>query len=300
MQEVKVLELFAGYGGGSFALGKAGIKHKVVGFSEIDKFAIKLYQHNFPMVKNFGDIKNINADKLPDFDLLLGGFPCQSFSIAGKRLGFDDERGNLIFDVLRIAKIKKPSFMLLENVKGLVSHNKGETLKIIISELEALGYFVKYKVLNSKFFGTPQSRPRLYIFCSLNKVDFEFPYKQKLNYFVENLLDEEVEEKYFIENPKFLKRIYDKKRLAKQYSAINPKIAITLLTRHYDNWDGNFIQTEDGRTRKLTEKESFRLMGFFKDEIKINVSMTQCYKLAGNGWDINLVSQILENIPWGK
>jgi len=134
-----------------------------VGYSEIDKYAIQIYQSKFPEHKNYGDITKINAKELPDFDLFVGGFPCQAFSIAGKRGGFDDTRGTLFFDCARILKEKQPRNFILENVKGLLSHDNGRTFKTIINTLTELGYCVEWQVLNAKNFGVPQNRERVFI-----------------------------------------------------------------------------------------------------------------------------------------
>lgn len=134
-----------------------------VGYSEIDKHAIEIYQKRFPEHKNYGDITKIKPNKLPNFDLLVGGFPCQAFSIAGKRKGFEDTRGTLFFDIARILRSKKPRLVLLENVKGLLSHDNGDTFKTIISTLAKLGYDIQWQVLNSKNFGVPQNRERVFI-----------------------------------------------------------------------------------------------------------------------------------------
>jgi DNA (cytosine-5)-methyltransferase 1 len=134
-----------------------------VGYSEIDKFAIQIYQKHFPKHENYGDINLVRAYDLPDFDLLVGGFPCQSFSIAGKRKGFEDTRGTLFFEIARILRKKQPRLVLLENVKGLLSHDEGRTFRIIISTLDELGYDIQWQVLNSKNFGVPQNRERVFI-----------------------------------------------------------------------------------------------------------------------------------------
>ncbi|MBL7799831.1 MAG: DNA (cytosine-5-)-methyltransferase [Chitinophagales bacterium] len=157
---INYLSLFSGIGGFEKGIGR---KATCIGFSEIDPFAIQIYQNQFPNHKNYGDITTIKAETLPDFDLLVGGFPCQSFSIAGNRKGFADRRGHLFFDIARIINIKKPTYLLLENVKGLLSHNKGKTFKIIITTLDELGYDCQWEVLNSKHFGLAQNRQRVYI-----------------------------------------------------------------------------------------------------------------------------------------
>jgi DNA (cytosine-5)-methyltransferase 1 len=134
-----------------------------VGYSEIDKHAILTYEHHYPNHKNYGDATKINPEELPDFDVLCGGFPCQSFSIAGKRMGFEDTRGTLFFDIARIIKIKRPCFLFLENVKGLLSHDNGRTFATILATLNELGYDAEWEVLNSKHFGVPQNRERVFI-----------------------------------------------------------------------------------------------------------------------------------------
>ncbi len=134
-----------------------------VGYSEIDKYAIQIFEKHYPKIKNYGDITKINVSELPEFEMLVGGFPCQSFSIAGKRGGFKDTRGTLFFEIARIAKAKRPRLLFLENVKGLLSHNEGNTFATIISTLDELGYDCQWQVLNSKNFGVPQNRERVFI-----------------------------------------------------------------------------------------------------------------------------------------
>lgn len=134
-----------------------------IGFSEIDKYAVQIYQKHFPDHKNYGDITKIDTRELPDFDLLVGGFPCQAFSIAGKRKGFDDTRGTLFFEIARILRDKRPRLFLLENVKGLLSHDNGKTFATIIATLDELGYDLQWQVLNSKNHGVPQNRERIFI-----------------------------------------------------------------------------------------------------------------------------------------
>lgn len=159
---MKYLSLFSGIGG--FEVG-IGPNHECVGYSEIDKYAIQIYQRHFPEHKNYGDIKTINASDLPDFDLLVGGFPCQPFSIAGSRKGFDDRRGTLFFDIARIIKTKRPKYLLLENVGGLLSHDNGRTYKTILSEIAKLGYDTEAMVFNSVHFNTAP-RKRVYMFAA--------------------------------------------------------------------------------------------------------------------------------------
>lgn len=157
------IDLFAGIGG--FRLGMTRAGFTPVGWCEIDKHAQKTYRANFNTEGEWfaDDITKIEPREMPDFDILCGGFPCQAFSIAGKRRGFSDTRGTLFFEVARIAKEKQPRFLFLENVKGLLSHNKGETFLTILSTLDELGYDCQWQVLNSKDFGVPQNRERVFI-----------------------------------------------------------------------------------------------------------------------------------------
>ncbi len=134
-----------------------------VGYSEIDPYAIKIYEKHFKGAKNYGDITKINAEELPDFDCLVGGFPCQAFSVAGLRRGFEDTRGTLFFDLARILQAKQPRLFVFENVKGLLSHDSGNTFRTIIATITELGYDCQWQVLNSKDFGVPQNRERIII-----------------------------------------------------------------------------------------------------------------------------------------
>src|SRR3990167_2059050 len=174
---IKLFEMFAGYGGASFGLMKAGIPFECVGYSEIDKGAIKCYEQNHKG-KNYGDCKGINPNELPDFDLLTGGFPCQDVSIAGNR-DLNKGRTNLYLEILRIAKDKKPGYMLLENVKGLLSMNLEENeilhnklIDKIVRDLKNINYGICWKVLNSKDYGIPQNRERVWFVCKYNGWEF--------------------------------------------------------------------------------------------------------------------------------
>ena len=161
---IKYFDIFAGIGGFRSGLEKAG-GFKCVGYCEIDKYAKKAYETLYDTRNEvyYDDARKIDPNELPNLDLICGGFPCQSFSIAGKRKGFSDTRGTLFFEIARIAAIKKPKYLLLENVPGLLSHNQGRTFATILSTLDELGYDVVWEVLNSADFGVPQSRKRVYI-----------------------------------------------------------------------------------------------------------------------------------------
>jgi len=304
MTKIKIFEMFAGYGGASFALKKARIRHEVIGYSEINKFAIKCYEQNHKG-KNYGDCTKINEKELPNFDLLTGGFPCQSFSIAGKGLGELDTRGTLFNDIIRIAEEKRPKYMLLENVKGLTSKRHKETFNKILNELKRIGYNVYWEILNSKDYDIPQNRERVFFVCFRKdlKKDFKFPEKEKLNLFLKDILEDEVEQKYFLSK---------KGKVIKEYTNffIFPrKKDNKLINGSYNRvWHKNYCGTLNVihplnildnklNIRKLTPKECFRLMGFLDDQINLEgLSNNQKYKLAGNGWDINLINKIMKEL----
>ena len=186
MPTVRIADLFAGMGGIRLgmhnALKKRNLQDDTVFISEIKKSAIEVYKNNFGNPDITGDITKVDAVNIPDIDYLLGGFPCQAFSYAGKRRGFEDTRGTLFFDIARILKEKRPKGFILENVEGLVTHDKGRTFETIINTLEDLGYTVSYNVLDSKDFGLAQSRKRIYIVGTNNgaKVDLNFTPKEKV------------------------------------------------------------------------------------------------------------------------
>lgn len=376
---IKVFEMFAGYGGASFALRKAGISFDCVGYSEIDKGAVKCYELNHPGVLNYGDCTKINPLEIPDFDLLTGGFPCQDVSVAGKR-DLSKNRTNLYKEILRIVEVKNPKFLLLENVKGLVSMGKERKLiDVIVNDLRRLGYDVSWKVLNSREHGTPQNRERVWFVCKKglwNLGEFSFPEREDLILTVKDLLEQEVAEKYYltekqmnrlITRERFRNEILIDKDVSPTLQAVEYKNGgkrIQLIQKHNDeirrygdisptiisrtakdnmiiepmivasrgrnpnnpndrklgsptqqrlefNSQGisNSITTVqkdnllfDGFTiRRLTPRESFRLMGFIKDEINLTgLSDSNCYKLAGNGWEIGVASKIFRRMFHGS
>lgn len=221
---MKILELFSGYGTASFALkrlAEQGIieNYECVGYSDIDKYANQCFKQNHCTNDTedklrLGDVKLVNPNELEDFDLLTGGFPCQAFSVAGKGLGELDPRGTLFYEIIRIAEVKKPKYMLLENVKGLTYKKFKSTFDKILSELDRIGYNVYWKVLNSKDYGIPQSRARVWFVCfrkDIDKMTFNFPEPVELKIFVKDILEEEVDEKYFL-NEEQIKRLIQKPR----------------------------------------------------------------------------------------
>jgi len=215
-QKLKVLELFSGYGTSSFALKRLGIPYEIIGYSDIDKYANQCFKQNHSG-KELGDIKNINPNDLEDFDLLTAGFPCQSFSVAGCMKGESDSRGTLFYEIIRIAEVKQPKFMLLENVKGLTCRKFKPTFNKILSELRRIGYNVYWKVLNSKNYGIPQSRERIWFVCFRRDIDvpmrFQFPEPRKLKIFIKDILESQVDKKYYLSpllQERFIKYLEEK------------------------------------------------------------------------------------------
>jgi DNA-cytosine methyltransferase len=205
--------MFSGFGGAEFALRKANIEYECVGYSEIDKNAIKCYDQNFSGVKNYGDCSKIDPEQIPDFDLLTGGFPCQDVSLAGNR-DLSKGRTNLYLEVLRIAKSKKPTYLLLENVKGLLSMETDEGMLVdkIIRDLKSIGYGVAWKVLNTKEYGIPQNRERIWFVCKYGGwefMEFMFPEKVKLTILLADILEQEPDQKYYLK-PHQVERIIER------------------------------------------------------------------------------------------
>ena len=311
MKKIKVFEAFAGYGGASFGLKKAKIPHEVIGFSEIDKFASELYSKNFPKVKSYGDITKINPEDLPDFDLFTGGFPCQPFSQVGLGKGEQDTRGTLFHNILEICKIKRPKHILLENVKGLLTKRHEKTLNTIIENLQELGYEVTYKLLNSKDYGIPQNRERVWIYAYYGKLDSNFnlaPEKEELKVSFKDLLCSNPPDKLFKsqEQIKRLKELYNLDFIVEEPSCAdlyNKKIrddgiSITILEPHHNKMRVT-LPPVNGKlqVRNYSILEHYRLMGFKDGEIDFcNQSYQQLCKRAANGWDINLVSKIFKII----
>jgi len=169
VNKIKYFSAFAGIGGFDLGIQQACPDWECVGYSEIDKYAEAIYQYNFKGATNYGDVTAIRPDELPDFDMFCGGFPCQSFSIAGKRRGFEDTRGTMFFEICRIVQVKKPKYLFLENVKGLFSHDKGNTFETILESLAELGYDVQWQCVNSKHY-VPQNRERVFIIGHIREI----------------------------------------------------------------------------------------------------------------------------------
>ena len=293
---MKYISLFAGIGGFDLALDRLG--HECVYTNEWDKHAAKVYETRFNRPVDTTDIRTVQTTEIPEHDLLVGGFPCQAFSIAGKRLGFDDTRGTLFFEIARILKDKQPKYFILENVKGLISHNSGQTFRTIIATIAELGYDCQWNVLNSKNFGVPQNRERIYIVGHLRGISRPevFSFRES------NSNSDETSEK--------------------------DNITRTITTTHAHSWGWNISYVinqltnpphsgqrvygtdgiaptvttgkkvwipENTLLRRLTEIECERLQGF-PDNWTEGISSTQRYKCLGNAVTVNVVYELARNL----
>lgn len=301
-----MIDLFAGIGGIRLAFQKQG--GLSVFASEWDKFAAKTYKMNFGDEPE-GDITQVSLSQIPEHNILLGGFPCQPFSQAGLKKGFEDTRGTLFFEIARILKERKPQAFLLENVKQLRGHDKGRTLKTIIEVLEKdLNYTVYYDVLRAADFGVPQNRERIYLVGFYNplggkSVPFSFPNPTNLPTRLGDILDERVNEKYTISDKLYQGHLRRKKEHKEKgngfgFSLFNSDSPYTntLSARYYK--DGSEILIDQGperNPRKLTPRECARLQGFPKDFV-IPVSDTQAYRQFGNSVAVPVVELIAKNM----
>ncbi|MDH5677728.1 MAG: DNA cytosine methyltransferase [Nitrospinota bacterium] len=299
IKDYKFIDLFAGIGG--IRLGFQDYFGECVFSSEWDKYAQMTYEANFNH-KPDGDITKINPNEIPNFDILLAGFPCQPFSMAGLKKGFEDTRGTLFFHIAKIIDHHKPKIVFLENVKALKSHDKGKTYKVIENTLQDLGYNVHTKIINAKDFGVPQNRERIYIVGFLENLDFDFPQSKNINVKVGDILDDNVEDKYTISDKLWAghqrrKAEHKQKGNGFGYSLFNhdSPYTSTISARYYK--DGSEILIEQGgkNPRRLTPKEASRLQGFPESFI-IPVSNNQAYKQFGNSVSVPVIKAIANQI----
>ena len=303
-KKIKIIDLFAGIGGIRLGFEKASNDIECVFTSEINPYSIKTYCSNFPNEEIAGDITLIDEKTIPNHDVLLAGFPCQPFSQAGLKKGFSDTRGTLFFDIERILKEKKPKAFLLENVKQLKGHNKGNTLKTIIEHLKEIGYEnVQYEILKARDFGLPQNRERIYIVGFLDKeIHFEFPKPLQTSTKVGDILELEVDEKYTISDRLWAghqRRKIENKAKGKGFGYglfnENSEYTNTISARYYKDGSEILIEQKGKNPRKLTPREAARLQGFPEDFI-IPVSDNQAYQQFGNSVAVNVIEKIAEQI----
>lgn len=299
-EKLKFIDLFCGIGGFRVAFEEAceenDIQSQCVFSSDIDKFSQDSYEENFGD-RPFGDITKVNEKNIPDHDILFAGFPCQPFSIIGQRKGLNDTRGTLFFDIARIIKEKKPKAFILENVKQLVGHDKGKTLKVIIQTLQDLGYHVQYSVLNALDYGLPQKRERVIIVGHKEPIMFTFPNPVKPYKSLKEILEDNVDKKHFASE------YIREKRKESHKSSYFPSI-------WHENKSGNICSypyscaLRAGASynyllvngeRRLTPREMLRLQGF-PDWYKIAVSDSQLKKQAGNAVPVNMIKAVIEKL----
>lgn len=305
----------SGIGGGRLGLENAGLNS--VGYSDTSRLSVLTYKQlfNTENEKNFGNLKRIKTENLPDFDLLIAGFPCQTFSVMGRKAGFDDARGQIIFHLARILKETQPTCFILENVRGLVTHDKGETLKIILNELNESGYNVIYKVLTSIEYGVPQMRQRVYFIGINKKISkdislFEWPKtveKPSLKKYLidNNKADAERLEilQYYLNNP-----TNNGKYTVSDLQKMEGKILDTRMSdlRIYEERcptlrsqrDG-VLYVRDGEIYQLTGYEALLLQGFpkeYADKVKETVSDRHLLMQAGNAMTVNVITALGNSI----
>ena len=308
--KLKTADLFSGIGGIRAGFEKAGFETVVA--IDHDKYCKVTYDLNFGEPKMLIDnINEINPESLPDFDILLAGFPCQPFSIAGQKEGFKDkERGNAFFKIMEMVDCKKPQAIFLENVKNLLTHDGKRTYSVIKDELEKRGYYVKEKVLNSLEYGNvPKNRERIYIVAFKSMVAFEafsFPGKVPLTKQAVDVLDEQVDEKYYYRQGWLYDRIFDKMdddtyvyQWRRVYLRKNGKQGVCFtLTANMGMGGHNvpLVRDKNG-LRRLTPKECSRFQGFTESfQIPKNISDVQLYKQFGNSVTVSVVARIASNI----
>lgn len=297
-KDLKTVSLFCGAGGLDLGFKNAGFN--IVWANDFDKYAVQTYKENFGDHIVYGDLNELDFNTIPLANIIIGGFPCQPFSMMGKEEGFKDTRGTLFFTVTEVIKnqIERgnyPDAIILENVRRLLTHDKGYTFKTIRHELEKLGYGnIYYEVLNTAEHGLPQTRNRIFIVCFKDeKIKMKFPEKEDLNITMQDLLEKNVDEKYFL-SEKILPTILANgsgNYYAK--SEIDLKIARPLCsTMHkmHRACQDNYV-TDNGRVRRLTPREAARLQGF-PDDFKIPVSDTQAYRQFGNAVTVRVAEKV--------
>lgn len=310
LSELKVFSLFSGIGAFEKALDKSDIDYELINYCEFDKMIAKAYSiiHNVSEEMNLGDITKVNEKELDDFDLMTFGFPCQDISALGSMKGLKDEEGNLtrsglFFEAMRIAKHKKPKYMIAENVRQLVSKKFKNDFDEMIKLIDSLGYNTYWEVLNSKDYGIPQSRNRVFIVCirkDIDKGDFTFPAKIPLEVSAKDLYDDvnEISDDHYIEE-KHMKYLSEF-RLKKKYSSLNSDV-INCQTTKQGNLSNaqNFVKDERGY-RVMTSRELLALQGFDKEDatklLNSGITKEKIGHMSGNSITVDVLVHIYKNL----
>ena len=307
-KQLQMIDLFAGTGAFSSAFIKYGIK--CCFSNDFCKNSQKIFEMNHNIELTYGNLNDIENKDIPKHNILCGGFPCQPFSIAGKQEGFEDERSNVFWKIISIIKHHNPEIVILENVKNLKSHDKGNTFKIIQNKLEEIGYHIKYKILNtSKITNIPQNRERIYIVCFKDKEKydkFNFNFEEKTNKQIKDfLVKEDIPDKYYYTD-RF--KVYDsvKEGVTKSidenvlyqyrryYVRENKSNCCPTLTANMGSGGHNVpLLKDDKGIRKLTPRECFNLQGFPKDYKLPDVCDSSLYKLAGNAVSVPVIDLVV-------
>lgn len=316
MNKLKCASFFAGVGGIDLGFEQTDA-FEVVYANEFDSYPARTYEMNSDLKVDVRDIREVQPDEVPDVDVIMGGFPCQAFSVAGLRAGFDDEkgRGTLFFELARIIEAKKPQIVFLENVKNLVGHDNGNTFKVIREKLESIGYHLKYQVLNAMEYGnTPQNRERIYIVGFLDKEKceaFSFPAPIERTKTLQDIIDfhTKIDEKYYYTAGKYKGDIYEKLVEAmddpntvyqwrRVYARKNQSGVVPTLTANQGEGGHNvcLVLTDNG-IRKMTPHECFNAQGFPADfKLPTDMSESRLYKQAGNSVCVGVIKRIAEQI----
>lgn len=316
MNKLKCASFFAGVGGIDMGFEQTGCFETIYA-NEFDSYPVRTFELNFDLKVDSRDIHDVSATEIPDFDVLLAGFPCQAFSVAGYRKGFEDEkgRGTLFFELVRIIKEKQPSIVFLENVKNLVGHDNGNTFSVILEELEKEKYYVKYSVLNAMEYGNvPQNRERIYIVAFKDEEAyrrFDFPKPIKLTTQLRDIIDFDfkVKEKYYYTEGKYKGNMYELLKEAmddenaiyqwrRKYVRKNKSGVVPTLTANQGEGGHNvcLIKSKHG-IRKMTPHECFNAQGFPKSfNLPSDMSDARLYKQAGNSVCVSVIFRIAEQI----
>ena len=318
MADMKCASFFAGVGGIDKGFEQAGFP--TIYANELDPYPIKTYELNYDIKVDSRSIEEVQPDEIPTAEIYLAGFPCTDISVAGYRQGLYNPDGSytrsgLFFEFLRLIKVNQPPIVFVENVKNLVTHNKGETFEIIQKSLEAAGYHIKYKVLNADEYGNvPQNRERIYIVGFLDEEQcerFEFPEKIKLTTKLSDIIDYEnkLDDKYYYTPGKYANNLYEKLTEAmndpdavyqwrRQYVRKNKSSVVPTLTANQGEGGHNvcLIPTKHG-IRKMTPHECFNAQGFPADfKLPEDMADSRLYKQAGNSVCVSVIRRIAENI----
>lgn len=300
-KKLRVFEAFAGYGSQSIALRNIGVNYEVVAISEIDKYAIQAYEAIHGKVNNLGDISKINVDDIPEHDLFTYSFPCQDISLAGNQLGLNEgslTRSSLLWECKKVICASKPKYLLMENVDNLIGKKHIDNFNKWLQWLKDNGYSSFYKIIDSSDCNIPQQRRRVFLVSILGDCEYEFPQPKPLLTSIKDLLEDNVESKYFLSDKAISKMKRFEPKLIKRYDVI-PTLTTELSHHTGKNFCPKWVKII-GEYRRPTERECFRFMGMSDSDIdkilSANISSTQLYKLAGNSIVVQVLEEIFKNL----